>query len=74
MTNILMTLIAYFIDRFFGEFEQFRHPVAYIGDMIIFYEKHFYKDSIVRGLALVVFITCTIGGVGFAVEATFTLF
>lgn len=72
MTNIFITIIAYLIDKFFGEFQSFRHPVAYMGDMITFYEKHFYKDSIFSGLGLVLFMIFTIGSIGVALAAFFS--
>jgi adenosylcobinamide-phosphate synthase len=48
-------LVAYFIDYFFGELEKvkfFKHPVIFMGDYIKWFEKSFYKDSIVRGVTL----------------------
>ena len=47
-----LTLMAYIIDRIFGEFKFIRHPVIFMGDFISWYEKKFYKDSILRGLFL----------------------
>jgi adenosylcobinamide-phosphate synthase len=55
MNNILITILAYFIDKFFGEFP-IKHPVIYIGEMITFFEDKFYKDSVFRGFLLVLFI------------------
>ncbi|MBC8238105.1 MAG: cobalamin biosynthesis protein CobD [Helicobacteraceae bacterium] len=74
MTNIIITIIAYFIDKFFGEFTHFRHPVMYIGDMITFYEEHFYKKSIFHGLGLVIFIIVSIGGVALVIEEFLSYF
>lgn len=68
MTNILITIIAYFIDRFFGEFKHLRHPVIYMGDMINFYEERYYKDSVINGFGLVIFIVVSIGGLGLVIE------
>ncbi len=48
-------LVAYFIDYFFGELEKvkfFKHPVIFMGNYIKWFEKSFYKDSIVRGATL----------------------
>ncbi len=50
--HIQTTLIAYIIDRLFGEFRFIRHPVVLMGDYITWYEKHFYHDSILRGVGL----------------------
>ena len=51
---IEVTLIAYLIDRIFGEFKFLKHPIIFMGDFISFFEKHFYKDSIIRGVILTV--------------------
>jgi adenosylcobinamide-phosphate synthase len=56
MSNILTALFAYMIDKFFGEFAFIKHPVIRIGELITFFEKHFYKDTIFRGFLLVVFM------------------
>ena len=52
---ITITLVAYLIDRIFGEFKYnntIKHPVVYMGDFIQYFEKHFYKDSVLRGFLL----------------------
>mgnify|MGYP000164345116 CR=1 FL=1 len=54
---ITLTLIAYLIDRVFGEFkynDYIKHPVVYMGDFIKYFENRFYKDSIIRGTFLTV--------------------
>ena len=56
MTNILVALFAYFIDRVFGEFRFIKHPIIIIGEIITFFEEKFYKNSIFRGLLLVLFV------------------
>jgi len=56
MSNLFITIFSYFIDKFFGEFRFIKHPIIYMGDLISFFEKHFYKDSIARGFLLVVFV------------------
>ena len=56
MSNILVALFAYFIDRVFGEFRFIKHPIIIIGELITFFEKRFYKDSVLRGLLLVLFV------------------
>jgi adenosylcobinamide-phosphate synthase len=55
MTNIIITVLAYIIDRIFGEFP-IKHPVIAIGELISFFEEKFYKDSIFRGVLLVLFV------------------
>lgn len=50
-----VALIAYIIDRFFGEFEKvkfLKHPIIFMGDYISWFQKKFYKDSIFRGVLL----------------------
>ena len=49
---VSITLIAYLIDRFFGEFSFVRHPVVLMGDAIKWFEKYFYKDDVFRGAVL----------------------
>ena len=52
---ITITLIAYLIDRMFGEFHYNRyikHPVVFMGDFIKLFEKKFYKNDITRGMIL----------------------
>ena len=51
------TLVAYLVDRIFGEFRFIRHPVVLMGDYIKYYEKHFYKDSIASGALLTLSLT-----------------
>ena len=45
-------LLAYLIDRVFGEFPFIRHPVVIMGDYIKWFEKKFYKDDVFRGFLL----------------------
>jgi len=53
MSNVLVTVLAYFIDRVFGEFRFIKHPIIVIGEYISFFTEHFYRDSIFRGFLLV---------------------
>lgn len=61
MTNVFITIFAYFIDKFFGEFRFIKHPVIYIGEMITFFEERFYKKDVSRGIYLVIFMLTSIG-------------
>ncbi len=45
---IELTLFAYLIDLVIGEIRM-KHPVAFMGDFIQWFEKGFYKDSVLRG-------------------------
>ena len=65
MSSLVITLLAYFIDRIFGEFRFLTHPIIRIGALISFFERHFYKDSILRGLLLLLFVLTTVGIVTF---------
>jgi adenosylcobinamide-phosphate synthase len=56
LSNVIITVLAYVIDRIFGEFPFMKHPVSYMGDLISFFEKKYYKDSVFRGLLLVLFV------------------
>jgi len=73
MTNILTTILAYFIDKIFGEFRFIKHPIIYIGEMITFFEEKFYKDSILRGLFLVIFIITIVAFFSIAIYKYLTL-
>ena len=42
-------LIAYLVDRTVGEFRFIRHPVVLMGNYIKWFEKHFYKESLIQG-------------------------
>ncbi|MEA3498097.1 MAG: adenosylcobinamide-phosphate synthase CbiB [Campylobacterota bacterium] len=65
-----ITLIAYIIDRVFGEFKYLKHPVVFMGDFIKAYENKFYKDTIVRG----VFLTISLLSVVFIITFSITYF
>jgi len=47
-----MTLLAFLIDKIFGEFSFIKHPVIFMGDYIKWFENRFYKDTIFRGFIL----------------------
>ncbi len=47
-----LTLLAYMIDMFFGEFRYIKHHVVFMGDYINIFQKYLYKDSIFRGFLL----------------------
>jgi len=67
LTNTITALLAYTIDRLFGEFRFIRHPIIYIGDLINFFEKKFYKDSLFRGCLLVVFVLGISGSMAYII-------
>ena len=57
MNNLLLSLLAYLIDRIFGEFSFITHPVIYIGRIISWFETNYYQNSTFRGLLLLLFST-----------------
>ncbi len=61
ISKLVVTLLAYLIDRKFGEFSFIKHPIILIGEVISFFETHFYKKSILRGLFLVLFVLSVVG-------------
>lgn len=67
---ITLTLVAYLIDRVFGEFKFIRHPVIFMGDFIKFFERKFYKDDVQRGF----FLTISLLFVVFIISLTITYF
>ncbi|MDQ7060534.1 MAG: adenosylcobinamide-phosphate synthase CbiB [Sulfurimonas sp.] len=74
MSNIFITIIAYFLDKFFGEYKFVKHPVIKIGEMITFFEERYYKKDIVRGVILVLFIVGTTGFVALLIEEFLSYF
>jgi len=67
LTNIFIALLAYLIDKIFGEFAFLKHPIIYIGDIISFFEEKFYKDSKQRGLFLVLFVVALVSFFAYAI-------
>jgi adenosylcobinamide-phosphate synthase len=47
-----ISFLAYLIDKIFGEFNFIKHPVVFMGDYIGWFEKHFYKNTFLRGFFL----------------------
>lgn len=70
----IIALMALLIDRFFGEFVFVRHPVMLMGDAIIWFEKRFYQQSILRGLFLLFFILVIVILPGLVIFALLGLF
>jgi len=53
--NITIALLAYLIDKLFGEFSFIKHPVVIMGGYIKWFEKKFYANSVnsvLRGFLL----------------------
>jgi len=67
LTNLITALLAYLIDRIFGEFSFIKHPIILIGDIISFFEEKFYKDSVLRGFLLVLFVLLSVGAISITV-------
>ena len=68
MSNILIAFFAYIIDKIFGEFPFKLHPIEIIGKLINFFENKFYKDSVSRGVLLVIFTLLIVGGLSMVIE------
>ncbi|WP_324171872.1 adenosylcobinamide-phosphate synthase CbiB [Sulfurimonas sp.] len=68
MINIFIAFLAYLIDKRFGEFRFIKHPVIIIGSIISFFEHKFYKDSVLRGLLLVLFVICCVSFVSISIS------
>ena len=68
ISNTIIGMLAYLIDRVFGEFSFIKHPIIIIGDIISFFEKKFYKKSIFRGFLLVIFVLGIVSFVSFTLE------
>jgi len=68
INSIIISFLAYIIDKIFGEFRFIKHPIIIIGDIINFFEKRFYKDSIFRGFLLTFFVLSVVGFVSCALE------
>lgn len=52
MSHIVVALIAYLLDRLFGDVVSKKHPVAYMRDYITWFEEHYYEESFERGVLL----------------------
>jgi len=73
MTNITIALLAYLLDRKFGEYSFIKHPVIFMGELISYFEKHYYKPTLFRGFLLVVFMLGITGSLAFVVEEYLSL-
>lgn len=47
-----IALLAYVVDRVFGEFKSLKHPVIFMGEFITWFESRFYQNSIISGWLL----------------------
>jgi len=68
MTQIIISFFSYLLDKLFGEYSFIKHPIIIIGELIKWYEKHFYKDSIKSGLFLVFFVLAITMSVSISIE------
>jgi len=71
---LIIAPLAYFIDRVFGEFRFIKHPIIIIGDLISFFERNFYKNSVFRGLLLVLFVLGLVSFVSSVLEYLLSIF
>jgi len=70
--NIFIMLLAYLIDRIFGEFRFIKHPIIIIGELISWFEKHYYKDSVFRGISLLLFVLTFVGVISVGIAMLLT--
>jgi len=73
VSNVIVAVLAYLIDRKFGEFSFIRHPIIVIGELISFFEKKFYKKSIFRGLLLVLAVLTVVSFFVIALQEFLTI-
>jgi len=74
MSNLIIAVLAYLIDRKFGEFSFIKHPVIVIGELISFGEKILYKKSVFRGLLLVMFVLSVVSVLAISLQLYLNLF
>jgi len=63
-----VALLAYLIDRLFGEFSFIKHPVVMMGAYISWFQKHFYAPTLLRGMLLTLSLVCLVGVIAWGVE------
>ena len=66
-----LALLAYLIDMLFGEFEKLKfikHPIILMGDYIKWFEKKFYKDSVLAGSFLTFSLILLVGLIAYAIS------
>ncbi len=66
-----LALFAYLIDRIFGEFsfiKSYKHPVIFMGDFIVWFERNYYKNTIFRGFLLTLSLVVLVGCIAFLLE------
>ena len=61
MSNIIVSIMSYFLYRFLGEITFMKNPLTYVQEMNQFFEETFYKDSLFRGALLVMFVITIVG-------------
>ena len=66
--HILVSLIAYIVDRAIGEFSFITHPVVWMGRYISWFEKRFYKDELLAGVWLWVSLVFIVGVLSCSIE------
>ncbi len=74
MSNLIIAVLAYLIDRKFGEFSFIKHPIVVIGELISFGEKILYKKSVFRGLLLVMFVLSVVSILAISLQLYLNLF
>ncbi len=67
MTSPVIALVTYLIHKYLGEFKLAKHPLDLIGDVSEFYNEKFYRDTWLRGLMLILFVTAFVLVVGISI-------
>jgi adenosylcobinamide-phosphate synthase len=63
-----ITLLAYIVDKVFGEFDHIRHPVVVMGDYIKWFESRYYRDSISAGMILTISLLSMVLAISYVLE------
>ena len=56
MSNILIAILAYLIDKRFGEFTFMVHPLSHVREMTSYFQENYFKNTLIRGLAHLTFV------------------
>jgi len=64
-----ITLLAYLIDKIFGEFSYIRHPVVVMGDYIKWVESRYHRDSILVGMVLTISLISIVSVISYILES-----
>jgi adenosylcobinamide-phosphate synthase len=72
MSNIVIALIAYVLDRLFGEVVVKKNPTVYMNEFIVWFEESYYQNSVKRGAILLFLLLLLAVGVTYPVVEYFS--